>query len=1545
MKNLLKYTCFIVMLCIASLSFGQCFADFDYDDSSLVITFSNQSQYIISDSIISYSWDFGDSGTSDNASPLHIYSQSGAYDVTLMIDTESGCMDTVTKSIYICDFNLDYELQIDCDEDNKVSLDLYILDTYSSAGEINVFLDGDLLNDIPLTTTNDTVSISTELLADGQNHTIDIQSINYASCMLSEVFEVNACVSPCYLSDLKANITNNGNINALVTESGYSPQVLNVTTGDTITYTWTTDNRSVTSNPNNNIQNWDSGILNTGDEYKLYSFSPGIFSYTSSNAPAGIIEGSLVSTCPDSAYYDLLLTFQNEEQSGAYDIWIDGVPSYINDIPYDLNGFDTIHLTLPGDGVLHTYEVLDAASPSCNLSTSIQAPVCGVTSECNLFITAAQTTPCDQDSKVDVAFTILSAGGGIDGFDLYIDEELFEANIAYTGTETIVTRSLSGDGEEHSIRIIDTAIDTCIATSSILLEDCSQPCIILNAFAGVGSDNSFVANVLNDSYSPKDITISAGDNVIWQWQTDTLRSVTSFDFTFDSGVNGPGASYTSPALPIGVHRYYSDYNGMEGSITVEPNCENDLIPIVYSFNKFGGANTGYNIFVDSVKINSVPIAYAANGNNSGNSFVDGNGEIHQVQIVDAVDSICNETKTFLVPLCDESTCALFLENPNLSDCNDNNTIDLTIDLLSYNSIDSLFLQIVDGIVIDTLEFDTTGITSIDFNLPGDGNLQDITIAGFSEELCTASFSFTVPICDNPCAFGSIGIYYILESEADSCFDGSIQLVVTTQAVHSFNSDYTISVTSENIDINQTHSYPSDGLISHVFTLPANGELIDIEFTNIVESSCIRDTSFNIYSCDPDPCILSLTGLSYGDCRDGGLMDMTLEIDTFRISDSLSILFDDEEIFHGSYDDFYATPVFEIAYNGAERKLNLIDISNDECTSEDLFFTPFCPTDCIIDVAYMLSDSCILAEDSTYSIIITGTVLNAVSDSILIDLVSSNISSKYTYQELANGITLAISRADDNPTIGIFDLSDDSCRRFLAIDPPACILDCNISIDSAVVLEGDCINGIRTVTFDISYGYQDADYIALIIDGVLVNTELYPTDSLITTTIPGDGLTHNVIVRDFSSDFCADTLDLVVTACEFSCVDFIVGFGITIDTLTKTVTYNDVSTGDPDNWNWNLGDGTVSSDSNPFHTYSDFGMYTICLTAENVEEGCIQSICQDIELIDIDCEAEFSYTVDGLTLSFQSLSTPAETINDLVWTIDGDTILENVINGSYATDESESIELCLSIETTTNCISIICDTIQLIDPCNITPSFDAIISFDTIQLVNTSMGDYTNTSWAFGNGITFSGNEVEYIYPQDGDYEACMTVLNSEAANCEFTICQMITINSCDINATFSININQDTLNAELIAPNDGLDIFWDFGNGFSANIDPVQFLYSEGGDYTVCATVTDANLDNCTETQCEDISIILTDIKSELLNEIEIYPNPIQIGENVRIVNKERLELTIDLYTAAGQKVNIRIINQGDQYILSTNLLTAGKYLVQISNEEESIVKAILLVE
>ncbi len=49
----------------------------------------------VPDSIISYSWDFGDGGTDVGAQPSHIYSTSGRYNVSLTVTTAGGCTTTL----------------------------------------------------------------------------------------------------------------------------------------------------------------------------------------------------------------------------------------------------------------------------------------------------------------------------------------------------------------------------------------------------------------------------------------------------------------------------------------------------------------------------------------------------------------------------------------------------------------------------------------------------------------------------------------------------------------------------------------------------------------------------------------------------------------------------------------------------------------------------------------------------------------------------------------------------------------------------------------------------------------------------------------------------------------------------------------------------------------------------------------------------------------------------------------------------------------------------------------------------------------------------------------------------------------------------------------------------------------------------------------------------------------------------------------------------------------------------------------------------------
>ena len=53
------------------------------------------------DSIISYFWDFDDGNFAATANPVHQYSQSGTYDVLLVVESSAGCRDSVSVSLEI----------------------------------------------------------------------------------------------------------------------------------------------------------------------------------------------------------------------------------------------------------------------------------------------------------------------------------------------------------------------------------------------------------------------------------------------------------------------------------------------------------------------------------------------------------------------------------------------------------------------------------------------------------------------------------------------------------------------------------------------------------------------------------------------------------------------------------------------------------------------------------------------------------------------------------------------------------------------------------------------------------------------------------------------------------------------------------------------------------------------------------------------------------------------------------------------------------------------------------------------------------------------------------------------------------------------------------------------------------------------------------------------------------------------------------------------------------------------------------------------------
>lgn len=64
-------------------------------DLPVTINFQNNST---GGGTLSYQWDFGDGGTSTQASPSHTYTAAGNYTVRLIVTSSNGCTDTITKN-------------------------------------------------------------------------------------------------------------------------------------------------------------------------------------------------------------------------------------------------------------------------------------------------------------------------------------------------------------------------------------------------------------------------------------------------------------------------------------------------------------------------------------------------------------------------------------------------------------------------------------------------------------------------------------------------------------------------------------------------------------------------------------------------------------------------------------------------------------------------------------------------------------------------------------------------------------------------------------------------------------------------------------------------------------------------------------------------------------------------------------------------------------------------------------------------------------------------------------------------------------------------------------------------------------------------------------------------------------------------------------------------------------------------------------------------------------------------------------------------------
>ncbi len=294
-----------------------------------------------------------------------------------------------------------------------------------------------------------------------------------------------------------------------------------------------------------------------------------------------------------------------------------------------------------------------------------------------------------------------------------------------------------------------------------------------------------------------------------------------------------------------------------------------------------------------------------------------------------------------------------------------------------------------------------------------------------------------------------------------------------------------------------------------------------------------------------------------------------------------------------------------------------------------------------------------------------------------------------------------------------------------------------------------------------------------------------------------------------------------------------------------VNFTNLST-DGDNYLWNFGDGSTSTNVTPSHIYNTPGIYTVSLVAYS-QLGCSDTIRKTQYIKVLGSVANFSATAfsgcDPLTVSFRDSS-----INAVKYTWNfGDGYSDSIFNPVHVYRDTGSFTASLVTEDSAGCVSFF----EL--PQTITVHASTFSSFVTnttggcqpltTVFTNNSTGA-AQTLWQFGDGDTSTAYSPTHTYLNPGTYYPVLITSNQSGCIDTSTSLQPIVVRALPA-ASFSVhgtvgctpfhvtftNSSTNTVNAQY---------FWDFGNG-TTSTDPqpaVDYLYS--GTYNITMTVINA---------------------------------------------------------------------------------------------------------
>ncbi len=292
--------------------------------------------------------------------------------------------------------------------------------------------------------------------------------------------------------------------------------------------------------------------------------------------------------------------------------------------------------------------------------------------------------------------------------------------------------------------------------------------------------------------------------------------------------------------------------------------------------------------------------------------------------------------------------------------------------------------------------------------------------------------------------------------------------------------------------------------------------------------------------------------------------------------------------------------------------------------------------------------------------------------------------------------------------------------------------------------------------------------------------------------------------------------------------------------TTSFQFWNASTGNFTSTSWDFGDSTYSTLSDPLHTFSQPGTYTVCLTVANALAQCNSTYCYIVTITGggTTCNAQFGHQNTGTNYSFYSANTQGLLYT---WTF-GDGGNSSLANPTHQYLVAGNYIVCLTVtDSAQTCSDTYCDSISINSTGNCQANFSASFNpaLGIVSFTDASTGGASAWSWDFGDSTYSSSQNPTHQYASNGVYYVCLTI-SSFLPACTSTYCAYVTVgNSTSCNAYFtSMPDTSNGVQFTNASSGNFIGQVWSFGDNSPTSSQANPFhQYANSGAYLVCLSI------------------------------------------------------------------------------------------------------------